>query len=72
MAEFSDSFETPKYRKKINVESLTNTTKISSEMALKQKFEVNFENYLNELHGKINSSQRGHTDGATSLTSASR
>ena len=43
MAEFSDSFETPKYRKKTNVESLTNTTKISSEMALKQKFEVNFE-----------------------------
>ena len=41
-------------------------------MALKQKFEANFENFMNDLHGKNNSSQRGLTDGATSLTSASR
>ena len=34
-AEISDKFETPKYRMKQNFEQLTNTTKISSEMAMK-------------------------------------
>lgn len=41
-------------------------------MAQKKKFEANFELFMNELHGKNNSSQRGLTDGATSMTSASR
>lgn len=37
---------------------MTNTTKISSEMALKKKFDSNFENQIAELYARINHSQR--------------
>jgi hypothetical protein len=51
---------------------MTNTTKISSEMALKKKFDSNFENQIAELYARINHSQRQTDGNITSLTSASR